>query len=196
MMALRVVRSRSFEVFVSMAPSLGVGVLVFISLVVCTFVVPPLAAQDTGSTASLNGIVRDISGAVMPDTAIKLTSISTSVSRLAHTNKTGGYAFVSIIPGSYTLEASKEGFKTERRTEFLLQVNQTATVDFILQVGSRNQVVNVSGEAIQLETSTSELGDVVGTREVQDLPLNGRNFTELLVLMAGASSANPLQNAG
>ena len=193
---MRVVKSRSFDVFVSMAPSLGVGLLVFISLVVCTFVVPPLAAQDTGSTASLNGIVRDISGAVMPDTTIKLTSISTSVSRLAHTNKTGGYAFVSIIPGSYTLEASKEGFKTERRTEFLLQVNQTATVDFILQVGSRNQVVNVSGEAIQLETSTSELGDVVGTREVQDLPLNGRNFTELLVLMAGASSANPLQNAG
>jgi hypothetical protein len=154
---------------------------------------PSAAAQ---SAAALNGTVRDASGAVIPDASVKLTNVNTAVSQSTHTNTSGTYSFVNILPGRYVLETAREGFRTDRQPEFSLEVNQTATVNFTLQVGSTGEVISVTSQAIQLETSTSELGIVVATKEVQDLPLNGRNFTELLLLTPGASPANPLQNAG
>jgi outer membrane receptor protein involved in Fe transport len=148
------------------------------------------------SVAALNGTVRDTSGAVITAATVMLTNVNTGVAQSVHSNGSGAYSFVNILPGRYILEASRDGFKTDRQPEFSLEVNQTATINFSLQVGATGEVINVSGQAIQLETSTSELGTVVSTREVQDLPLNGRNFTELLLLTPGASPANPLQNAG
>jgi Carboxypeptidase regulatory-like domain/TonB dependent receptor-like, beta-barrel len=148
------------------------------------------------SVAALNGTVRDPSGAVIDGATIMLTNVNTGVSQSGHSNSSGAYSFVNILPGHYVLEASREGFRTDRQPEFSLEVNQTATINFSLHVGAAGEVINVSSQAIQLETSTSELGTVVATREVQDLPLNGRNFTELLLLTPGASPANPLQNAG
>ena len=146
------------------------------------------------STASLNGTVKDTTGAVIADTIVRLTNLGTNVSQVTEANSTGAYSFVNILPGRYTLEAVKDGFRKERQPEFVLEVNQTATVNFAMQVGSSTEVINVMDQATQLETSTSELGSVVGSKEVLDLPLNGRNFTELLLLTPGASAANPLQN--
>ncbi len=146
------------------------------------------------STASLNGTVKDATGAVITDTTVRLTNVNTAVSQATEANSTGAYSFVNILPGRYTLEATKQGFRTERWPEFSLEVNQTATINFAMQVGSSTEVVDVTEQAIQLETSTSELGSVVASKEVLDLPLNGRNFTELLLLTPGASAANPLQN--
>src|ERR1041384_1037705 len=163
-------------------------------LFVLLLLVAEIAAAQ--SAAALNGTIRDSSGAVIPDATLKLTNVNTGVAQPARTNNTGAYSFVNIPPGHYVLEATREGFRTERQPEFSLDVNQTATVNFVLQVGSPGEVVSVTTQAIQLEASTSELGTVVDTREVRDLPLNGRNFTELLLLTAGASPANPLQNAG
>jgi hypothetical protein len=166
--------------------------VLFLSLLLFAQIVPSAAAQ---SVAALNGTVRDASGAVIPDASVKLTNVNTAVSQSTHTNNAGTYSFVNILPGGYVLETAREGFRTDRQPEFSLEVNQTATVNFTLQVGSAGEVISVNSQAIQLETSTSELGTVVATKEVQDLPLNGRNFTELLLLTPGASPANPLQNA-
>jgi hypothetical protein len=168
-------------------------VLMFCLVMLVAEVNQPAAAQ---SAAGLNGTVRDASGAVIPDANVKLNNVNTGVSQNSRTNSTGAYTFVNIAPGRYVLEAMRDGFRTERQPEFSLEVNQTATVNFSLQVGSSGEVVTVTSQAIDLETSPSELGSVVGTREVRDLPLNGRNFTELLLLTPGASAANPLQNAG
>jgi outer membrane receptor protein involved in Fe transport len=159
----------------------------------CGLGMQPCSAQ---STASLNGTVKDASGAVIPEAVLKLANVNTGLAEEKHTNNAGTYNFVNILPGRYTLEAVREGFRTERQPEFTLEVNQTATVNFIMQVGSSTEIINVTEQTIQLETSTAELGSVVATKEVQDLPLNGRNFTELLLLTPGASPANPLQNAG
>ncbi len=153
----------------------------------------PARAQ---SSASLNGTVKDASGAVIPNAGVTLTNVDTQVVQAAHTNGTGIYNFLHIPPGRYTLTASEQGFKTEIEPELSLQVNQTATVNFTMQVGSTESKVTVSTQSIRLEDSTAELGSVVGTQQVLDLPLNGRNFTELLLLTPGASPANPLQNAG
>ena len=148
------------------------------------------------STASLNGTVKDTTGALIVDAAVKLTNVETGVFQTTRTNDTGAYGFVNILPGRYTLSVTKDGFSGERQPDFSLEVNQTATVNFSMRVGSPQEIVSVTAQAIQLETSTSELGSVVGKQEVRDLPLNGRNFTELLLLTPGASPANPLQNSG
>ncbi len=151
------------------------------------------AAQNT---ASVNGTVTDATGAIVANATIRLTNVNTSTIQTRTTNGSGVYSIVNILPGHYTLEAAGQGFKTELQPDFQLEVNQTATINFTMQVGSTTSEVNITEQAIQLETSTAELGLVVGTKEVIDLPLNGRNFTELLLLTPGASPANPLQNAG
>lgn len=166
--------------------------LLGLSVLICGLMTQSLNAQ---STASLNGTIKDATGAVIPNASIKLTNVNTGVSQATQANNTGAYSFVNILPGHYTLESTIEGFRTERQPEFVLEVNQTATVNFTMEVGSSSEVVNVTDQAIQLEISTAELGSVVATKEVLDLPLNGRNFTELLLLTPGASPANPLQNA-
>ena len=164
-----------------------------LSFLICAFG-SRCAAQE--NTASLNGIVKDSSDAVIANATIKLTNLNTDVTQTKESNNTGLYSFVNVVPGRYSLEVRAQGFITAARPDFDLAVNQTATINFTMKIGSMNEVINVSGQAIELETSTAELGAVVGTKEVSDLPLNGRNFTELLLLTPGASPANPLQNAG
>ena len=116
--------------------------------------------------------------------------------QVKESNADGLYSFVNVSPGRYSLEVRAPGFETGVQPGFSLEVNQTATINFTMKVGSATDVVNVSGQAVALETSTAELGTVVHTKEVNDLPLNGRNFTELLLLTPGVSAANPLQNSG
>jgi hypothetical protein len=94
------------------------------------------------------------------------------------------------------MKASKEGFQNINQPAFTLQVNQTTTFDFTLQVGSTTQTVTVEAAAAGIETSTAELGSVVTQRMVNDLPLNGRNFTQLLELTPGVSPISVAQNSG
>ena len=167
------------------------------SLVLFLLAMPFITGQaDAQSSASLNGTASDTTGAVVPGVSITLTNVDTGVSRGIETNNAGLYRFVSILPGRYTLQAARSGFETVVQPQIQLQVNQTATVNFKLPIGATATKVEISAESIHLETSTAELGTVVGDQQVVNLPLNGRNFTELLLLTPGASAANPLQNAG
>ncbi len=159
-----------------------------------TLLAPTAKAQR--STASVNGTVRDSSGAVIPGAAVTLTNRETSLKKTATTNETGDYVLLDINPGKYTLEASKEGFTTATQAEFTLYVNQTATFDFNLPVGSTTESITVEAAAAHVESSTAELGVVATTKEVNDLPLNGRNFTQLLQLTPGVSPISVAQNAG
>ncbi|MGB8480089.1 MAG: TonB-dependent receptor [Acidobacteriaceae bacterium] len=154
------------------------------------------SAQVGTASAALSGIVRDASGAVIPGAAIALTNVDTGTNQTASSNSTGTYSIIDIPPGHYTVTAQKQGFNTAKQPSFTLEVNQTATINFRLQVGSSNTTVLVSAAGTRIETATAELGMVIGRREINDLPLNGRNFTELLLLGPGISTANPSQNAG
>jgi hypothetical protein len=104
--------------------------------------------------------------------------------------------FLDLPPGSYVLEASASGFSVIKSEPFTLVVNQTATLDLSLTVGSVTQTVTVEATTTQVQASTSELGAVVSTREAVDLPLNGRNFTQLLTLTPGASPISVSSNSG
>jgi hypothetical protein len=142
------------------------------------------------STASLSGVVRDASGAVVPNTKVVLTNVATAVAGTTTSNGVGAYLFADITPGSYTLQASAPGFAEQQVPAFPLTVGQAATVDFALTVGSQSTVVTVQGAAPQLEVSSANLGTVIGTKQVNDLPLNGRDFTQLLTLTPGISMVN------
>jgi hypothetical protein len=148
------------------------------------------------STASIQGTVHDSSGAAIPAVGIVLHNNSTNVDTASSTNGTGEYAIVNIVPGSYTLRVSKQGFQSAQQNEVVLSVNQTANYDFTLPVGSAGQTINVTAAAPTIESSTAELGTVISTASVNDLPLNGRNFTELLQLTPGASPINTAQVLG
>ena len=101
-----------------------------------------------------------------------------------------------IQPGNYDLRVSKDGFTTSVQSDINLLVNQTATYDFTLKTGSIKETVTVQATAAALETSTSELGVAIVRKEVNDLPLNGRNFTQLLALTPGVTTINVSQNSG
>ena len=147
------------------------------------------------STASINGVVRDTTGSVVPDTSVVLRNVDTNVEMRATSNASGNYVFLNVPVGRYTIEASKQGFSTNRVEPFTLTVNQTATFNVTLQVGSTQQSVTVMAVGDQVQSSTAELGAVIGTKPVQELPLNGRNFTQLLTLTPGMSPSNPTSGA-
>ena len=142
------------------------------------------------STASLSGAVRDSSGAVVPNVKVVLKNVATAVEHTTTTNDAGAYLFLDITPGRYVVSASAPSFAEQRVPEFRLAVGQAATIDFALRVGSQTTEVTVQGVTPQLETSSANLGTVVETKQVNDLPLNGRDFTHLLTLTPGVSPVN------
>jgi hypothetical protein len=148
------------------------------------------------SSASVNGTLRDTTGSVIEGARIVLREASTGTERSTTSNSDGNYAFIDVAPGTYTLDISKQGFSTARQSAFALYVNQTASFNFTLNVGSQVQQVTVEAAAAQLDTSTTNLGTVISSAAVNSLPLNGRNFTQLLTLTPGSSRADTGQGSG
>lgn len=148
------------------------------------------------STASLNGVVKDPSGAAIPNATVKLHNLDTNLERITSSNNSGVYAIVNILPGRYSLEATAAGFGSQQVPTFTLAVSQTATFDFSLTIGVQQAVVTVQGTTPQLDVTSSNLGTVMATKQVNDLPLNGRNFTQLLQLTPGVVPVNTSQSNG
>jgi hypothetical protein len=163
-----------------------------------SFLILLLAGSATAqvSSASVNGVIRDPNGAVIPGATIVLTSVDTSVERTSVSNGSGAYVFLDITPGRYTVAASAQGFNPQKFAEFVLAVSQIATYDFSLTVGTQTQVVTVQGTAAQLDLTSASLGTVIQTKQVNDLPLDGRNFTSLLSLTPGVVPIMVGQSAG
>jgi len=154
----------------------------------------PLSAQL--STASLNGVVRDSSGAVVPKATVTLTAVDTAVVHTTESNGAGGYVFTSLTPGKYTVQSSAPGFGSEKVSEFQLTVGQVGTVDFLLKIGSAtSEIVTVQADTQQLDATSANLGTVLATKQVNDLPTNGRNFTALLSLTPGVVPVSTGQNS-
>jgi hypothetical protein len=151
-------------------------------------------ARAQVSDATLTGAVRDPTGAVIAGATVTLRNVDTAVEKTTVSNGAGEYAFQSITPGRYTLTATANGFSPKQISEFILTVGQAGSIDFTLAVGSENQKVTVEAEAQQLETSSADLGVVIATKQVNDLPLNGRNFTQLLSLTPGVVPISTGQN--
>jgi hypothetical protein len=158
------------------------------------FLCPHLQAQST--SGQFNGHVFDPAGAVVPGATVTLLDVQTGLVRTATTNSVGQYTFPLVAPGEYRLTVGKAGFSTQDNPPFRLEVNQNVTQDFTLKVGAATDTVTVSSNSELLDSTSSTLGNVVETRTVEDLPLNGRSFTSLLTLAPGINPVNYSQNSG
>ena len=154
---------------------------------------PGTARAQVGT--AINGTVRDASGAVIPDAKVTLRNAATKLDLVTTTNSAGAYGFPSVQPGNYEIRVSKQGFNAAVESDVTVVVNQIATYDVTLKTGSVTETVTVQATANEVETTSAELGVAIVKAEVNDLPLNGRNFTQLLTLTPGVSSINVSQNA-
>jgi hypothetical protein len=153
-------------------------------------------ARSQTATGQFNGHVYDQNGSVVPGATVTVLDMQTNLSRSTQTNGEGLYEFPLIKPGTYKLTVTQSGFDTATSPQFTLEVNQIISQDFKLQVGATSQTVNVTASAELLQASTANLGAVVDSRPVADLPLNGRSFSALLTLAPGVSPINYSQNSG
>ncbi len=143
-----------------------------------------LHAQTQGE---ITGEVADGSGAMMPGVTITVTNENTNVSRRTVTNTAGVYGFPALLPGRYRVVAEMNGFQSMLRSGVELQVQQVARIDFRMQVGQVTEMVDVRAEAGLLTTETATTGTVIENKRIVDLPLNGRNFLQLVALAPNVS---------
>jgi hypothetical protein len=152
-----------------------------------------LLAQNP--SAVVNGSVIDPSGAAVPDAKVTVVNQQTNVVSTRATGTDGTFSIINLIPGNYVLTVEKSGFKKVSLAAFKLDVNQTLTQTISLQVGATSDTVTVSAESVGvlLQRSSTELGTTIDEQMVHELPLNGRNFTQLLILQPGVNPVNTAQ---
>jgi hypothetical protein len=138
------------------------------------------------SNAQINGTVHDATGAVVPNAKVVLRNVDTGVETPTVTNAEGVYIIQQVLPGMYTLEGSATGFQSTKLKTFRLVVNQASVIDISLAVGFSTQAVTVQAEGAEVESSTAELGTVLTSQQIQDLP-TGRNTQGLMILTPGVS---------
>ncbi|HLH31194.1 MAG TPA: TonB-dependent receptor, partial [Terriglobia bacterium] len=145
---------------------------------------PAVLAQTVAS--QISGTVHDPSGAVLPGVDVKVTNTDTTATRTTVTNEAGAYVFPNLPIGPYRLEASLPGFTTHVQSGIVLQVNSNPTINIELQVGQVSQVLEVQADASMVETHSNVIGQVIDQQRVAELPLNGRNVTQLIGLFGAA----------
>ena len=148
--------------------------------------VAPLLAQ-VAPTGTILGVVKDPTGAAVPNVTITVTNVESNYVRTAVTGADGEYRLPGLPVGHYNIKVELTGFKTESQTGVTLDVAQEAVLNFMLEVGTTEQQVVVTGEAPQVDTTTSSLGHLVNDQQIADLPLNGRNFVDLTLLQTGVT---------
>jgi hypothetical protein len=158
--------------------------IVVLALSSVTFLPFSFAQQTTGD---IDGTVTDQSGAAVPGSALTLTDQANGAQRKTTSDSQGHFSFLQLPVGTYTLTATKSGFKTMSQKDLPLHVATTTTTPVKLEVGAIAETVTVEASAINLNTENGEVGNVMLSEQVSQLPLNGRNFIELTTLMPGAS---------
>ena len=163
------------------------SVLWTLALVAVLFVGIGLQAQST--TATITGTVTDTSGAAVGDANVQVKNTGTGVTQTTTTNGQGRYTVPSLIIGAYEATATKQGFQTVVRSGITLTVNQQAVIDMSLSVGASQQTITVEAQVSQVETTSSSVSNLVEQKQMADLPLNGRNFQQLILLAPGVNVA-------
>jgi hypothetical protein len=170
--------------------------LILVAGIVALFALVPVGtAMAQSSSAAVTGNVADSTGAKVRGAKVLLINVDTNVIRTTASNGVGDYNFVDVPPANYTLTVTAPSFQTERVEPFQVAVDQKVNINVSLKVGSADVSVTVEAVGTQVESTTSQLGTVMSTTEVNDLPLNGRNFTQLLELTPGATPISTGQNS-
>ena len=164
--------------------------VIAIILLLCSASKPLFAQASTGAVAQITGSISDPTGAVVPGAQVKATQTDTGFTRTAVTGVDGTYVLPNLKVGPYELQVVCPGFKTYSQKGIVLQVNENATVGIKLLIGSTNQSVTVNADASMVNAESSSVSSVIEHRRVVDLPLNGRDLTQLVLLSGAAVQTN------
>ena len=168
---------------------------VSISVAICVLVIT--GANVWGqATAQISGRITDATGAVLPGVEITATQTGTGTARMTVSNETGSYTLPSLALGPYELQAALPGFQTFVQTGIVLQVNSSPAINIVLQVGQLTQTTQVKADAALVETRSVGIGQVVEASRVLELPLDGRQVTELISLAGGATPTSLASGGG
>ena len=151
-------------------------------------------ARAQVTTGSILGTVHDASGAVLPDATITVIDTGKGTTVVKQTDSEGNYSVPYLLPGSYNISVESKGFKRSLQNNVVVDIDQKAQIDFSLEPGGASETVEVTSAPALIRLDSSELGEVVGKREVQNLPLNGRNFAQLVYLVPGVTSGQAGEN--
>ena len=162
----------------------------YILMAACSLV---LRADVTGS---ILGTVRDASSAAMPNVTVTVANVETNLTHTATTDSSGDYRFLALPAGTYRVEATQPGFRKFSAADVVLSVNQERRVDIAMEVGSQEQKVEVSANAVQVETTSTQLGTVIEEKSIVNLPLNGRSYIDLLSIQAGVAATSTNASTG
>ncbi len=152
-----------------------------------------LSAQVT--TASIFGTVKDATDAVLPRVTVTAKNVSTALSRSVTTDDQGRYRVPDLPVGSYDVRASQPGFKEFVRTGITLIVGQEAAINIVMQVGNVTEQVTIMAEAPLVDTTGAQVGGLVSSTQVRELPLNGRSFDQLALIQAGVRGFRQIQTS-
>lgn len=141
---------------------------------------------QSGATGTILGTVSDTSGAIIPNVAVTITNTATGQAFKTVTSSSGDYFAPALNPGTYSVSAQSKGFEKSVTRGIVLNVNDKVRADISLKPGAVSETVDVTAQAVSLDTDSAALSNLVSQEQVEELPLNGRNFMQLLLVGAGA----------
>ncbi len=155
--------------------------------VVCASLLATIAAYPQGSTGRILGVVTDQSGGNVGNAAVTITDVARGVSQNLTTDSDGAYVAVNLLPGTYSVRVEYKGFKIFERKNILLEVGKDVRIDAVLSPGSTTETVTITEEVPMVDTTSTTLGGTISNEIINDLPLNGRNYQNLISLRPGTS---------
>jgi hypothetical protein len=161
---------------------------IFFCIVFLMLIAVSATAQTTHGR--LAGVVRDTSGGVIPNAEVTITNVRTGAQRIIRTNSEGEYLATTLPPSEYDVRVTAGGFSVTEIKKLILEVGQVVTHDFVVKpAGVETEVQVYSGLTSELDTSTATIGANVASREIQNLPINGRQISQLYLLVPGATNS-------
>jgi len=166
----------------------------FFTLGLLLVLASPLARA--GVTGSISGTVTDPTGAIIPGVSVVALNTDTGIQTTTQTNAAGFYNFPALPTGHYEIRITETGFEEYRQTGLVIDVNTALRIDATMKVGSVNQEVSVTSTAVHVETTNTQMGEVIGNTKMTTLPLNGRSYTDLLALQPGVAPSSSGEGQG
>src|SRR5277367_4153667 len=163
-----------------------------ISLLAALFILALAARAGVGGRIS--GTVKDATGAVIPKATVSITNADTGVRQVLITDDNGAFSFLNVQVGRYNLEVSATGFRPYQRTGIALDANSALTIDAVLEVGGRSDAVTVVDNQLHVDTTSTQIGEVITDTQMTAVPLNGRSYTDLLALQPGVVPVTSITN--
>src|SRR5262249_54586447 len=161
----------------SVSPALA---LVFLS----ALIIAPAAYSQT-TTSTIEGTIKDPQGSVVPNAQVDVKSTSLTIERTATSDENGFYRVAALPAGTYAVTVSRSGFSNSTFPSVELTVNRTVTLDVQLEVGKVTEQINVTAEAALIDSTTAATGATVTTQQIREMPVNGRNYLDLMQLVPG-----------